>query len=182
MKTKAGKIGIPVILILGFFWVMMGMPPAARIGFAPEQPIHYSHKLHAGDYNIDCQYCHTGVTTGKKAGVPPVSVCMNCHGSVGFESEELNNLRDNYYYENKSPEWIRVHNMPDHVRFSHAPHINRLSKKGEPTKEVCKQCHGDVASMEVVEQVESLNMGFCVDCHEQNEELGAKINCSTCHY
>ncbi len=175
------KIGVPVLLLLGFFWVMMGMPPAARIGFAPEQPINYSHKLHAGDYNIDCQYCHTGVTTGRKAGVPSTNICMNCHNFVGMEIAELNKLRE-FYDNKKSPEWIRVHNLPDHVRFSHGPHVNRLSKPGEPTKEVCKHCHGDIATMPVVTQVKSLNMGFCVKCHEDNAELGAKINCSTCHY
>jgi len=183
--SKLLKRGIPLILLLGFVWMMMGNPPYSQLGYAPEQPFNYNHKLHAGDYKIDCQYCHTGVKTGKKAGVPSISICMNCHNSVGFEEmPKLDDLRDNYWDKSKSPEWIRVHNMPDHVRFSHMPHVKAFHKEGEPTKEACKPCHGDIASMEVVTRVKALNMGFCVDCHKQEDmvKLGAKRNCSTCHY
>ena len=183
MKSKALKIAIPVVLILGLTWLMMGMPPAARVGYGPEQPIHYSHKKHAGEMKIDCQYCHTTVAMGRKAGVPSLSVCMNCHNNVGLDGfPELDKLRDNFWNENKSPEWIRIHNLPDHVKFSHAPHIKALLQPGHPSKEACMPCHGNIAEMQVVSQVESLNMGFCISCHRDNKALGAKTNCSTCHY
>ncbi|MES0488766.1 MAG: cytochrome c3 family protein [Leptospirales bacterium] len=188
MKGKALKIGIPIFLLGGLIWAMMGNYPYAQIGYGPKQPVEYSHKKHAGDFNMDCQYCHTGVTTGKKAGVPSINICMNCHVSVGFKEDmftpldKLQPLHDKWDA-GESPQWVRIHNMPDHVRFSHAPHVNSLSKPGEPTKEVCKTCHGDVASMEVVEQVESLNMGFCVSCHKEKREThDTRMNCSTCHY
>ncbi|MDH4261642.1 MAG: cytochrome C [Spirochaetia bacterium] len=193
MKSKLLKIGIPVVLISGFIWVMMGYPPNPRVGYAPIQPIQYSHKVHAGKYNMDCQYCHTGVTMGKKAAVPSLNICFNCHEIVGdnvdtgdkktdaFYTGEIKKLRK-YWEDNKVPEWIRIHNLPDHVRFSHQPHIHALLKPGQATKEACKPCHGDIATMEVVEQVKPLNMGFCISCHRENKALGARVDCSTCHY
>lgn len=181
MKSKLIKIGIPVVLISGFIWVMMGFPPNPRVGYAPEQPIKYSHKIHAGDYNIDCQYCHTGVTMGRKAAVPSLNICFNCHEIVGDGKPEVEKLRK-YWDENKVPNWVRIHNLPDHVRFSHQPHIHALLKPGQPSKEACKPCHGDIASMEVVEQAKPINMGFCISCHRENEKLGARVDCSTCHY
>ncbi|MDH4199002.1 MAG: cytochrome C [Spirochaetia bacterium] len=196
MKSKLLKVGIPVFLIGGFTWVMMGFPPNPRVGYAPEQPIKYSHKLHAGQYNIDCQYCHTTVTMGKKAAVPSLNICFNCHEVVGDKGTfntgdkntdklyegEVEKLRA-YWDKNQVPNWIRIHNLPDHVRFSHQPHIHAFLKPGQPTKEVCKLCHGDIASMEVVRQDKPVNtMGFCISCHRDNKALGAQVNCSTCHY
>jgi hypothetical protein len=160
---------------------MMGFPPNPRKGYAPEQPIHYSHKLHAGQYNLDCQYCHTGVLTGKKAAVPSLNVCFNCHEIVGDGIPEVEKLRT-FWEENKVPNWVRIHNMPDHVKFSHQPHINALLKPGQPTKEACMPCHGDIATMDVVEQAKPIDMGFCINCHRENKALGARIDCSTCHY
>ena len=165
--------------VIFLLWALVA--PSQNIGYAPEQPIEYSHKLHAGEYGLDCQYCHNGVTQGKKAGVPPLNVCMNCHLSIGFGNKKIKKLQ-RYWEEKKSPEWVRIHNMPDHVRFSHAPHIKALLKPGKPTKTACVQCHGNIDSMKVVSQVKSLNMGFCIDCHKENTSLGAKINCTECHY
>lgn len=179
MLGKIIKIGIPVVVIAFFGWLLFG--PALRVGYSPEQPIPYDHELHAGQYNIDCQYCHTGVTKGKKATVPSLNICMNCHSVVGSDKPNVEKLV-NAYSENKTIEWIRVHNMPDHVQFSHAPHIKALWDGKSPSKEVCATCHGDVASMERVAQVKALNMGFCVNCHRENRDKGAKTNCSTCHY
>ena len=155
--------------------------PTARVGYAPKQPIEYSHELHANQLNIDCQYCHTGVTKGKKAGVPSLNICMNCHASVGLGKPEIKKLIS-HYQENKYVEWIRVHNLPDHVRFSHSAHMNFLLKEGKATKTACVACHGNVYEMKVVKQKETLNMNFCVDCHRENKHLGGKIDCSTCHY
>lgn len=214
MKTQVMKL-IPVLLVSGLIWAMMGFPPYARVGYAPNQPVRYSHEVHAGKYNIDCQYCHTGVTTGKKAGVPSVNICMNCHQGVFGENtnaEELfkftdaekkaltkgearnvtfADLIDNFtgtyagYGDAppKSPEWIRIHNMPDHVKFSHGPHLKALLKPGQPSKEACMPCHGNVAGVKgEVAQVESLNMGFCINCHRENASKGARTNCTACHY
>lgn len=188
------KFGIAPCVFLLFFWLFFS--PSPQVGYAPEQPIPYSHKLHAGELNIDCQYCHSGVTFSKKAGIPSISTCMNCHASIGYGNKQVEKLQK-MWSEQQSPEWVRVHNMPDHVRFSHAPHIKLLLKEGEPTKTACIQCHGDLSKMEVVEQVESLNMGFCVQCHRDNQVKpdtrasasrkqvtwgGAKTDCTTCHY
>ena len=176
---KALKIGIPVILIAASLWLVFS--PPARVGYAPEQPIHYSHKLHAGELGIDCQYCHTTVAKGKKASVPSISICMNCHTSVATNKEEIKKL-SSMWQAKKSPEWVRIHNMPDHVRFSHAPQIKALLSEGKPSSEACQHCHGDVTKMEVVAQVKDHNMGWCVNCHRDNKEKGANITCSTCHY
>lgn len=195
MKSKMLKIGIPLLLVGGLSWMMMGFPPNPRKGYAPEQPIMYSHKIHAGKYGIDCQYCHTTVLMGRKASVPSLNICFNCHEYVGSPGTfntgdkekdklyegEVAKLRK-YWETNKVPNWIRIHNLPDHVRFSHQPHIHRLLKPGQPTKEVCKLCHGDIANMEVVEQAKPINMGFCVHCHRKHKKDGARTNCSTCHY
>ena len=183
MNKKLKRIILIIVIFGGLGWLMMGMPPHPRVGYAPEQPFNYNHKIHAGDYKIDCQYCHTGVTTGRKAGVPSLNICLNCHASgAGQDKEQVMKLVEEFADEGVRPQWTRIHNLPDHVRFSHAPHIAKFSKEGEPTKEVCKLCHGDIASMDVVEQVKTMNMGFCVTCHKENKDNGAMLNCSTCHY
>ncbi len=190
------KYGTPVFFLAFAAWIIWA--PPARVGYAPEQPIAYRHDIHAGDptkkthdglpqYGIDCQYCHTGVTTSKKAGVPSMNTCMNCHIAVGYGKPGVDKLKK-FYSEKKPLEWVRIHNMQDFVRFAHAPHIKELLKPGQPTKTACVACHGDVASMEVVEQVKSLNMGFCVNCHRdyRNEAAykkhGVNTDCNTCHY
>jgi Cytochrome c7 and related cytochrome c len=193
---KAIKYGTPVFLLAAAAWIIWA--PPARIGYAPEQPVAYRHDIHAGvagqkthdgkeQYGIDCQYCHTGVTVSKKAGVPSMNTCINCHILVGGDKPGVKKLKK--FYEDKKPlEWVRIHNLPDHVRFPHAPHIKQLLKDGQPTKTACLPCHGDVASMKVVEQTKSLNMGFCVNCHRdyrndaEYKNHGVNINCNTCHY
>jgi ABC-type nickel/cobalt efflux system permease component RcnA len=184
---KYAKIGMPVLLVAFAAWLIWA--PPARVGYAPDQPIAYSHELHAGQLQIDCQYCHSGVTTSKKAGVPSLNTCMNCHalGKVQKSSDEIKKIRT-YFDKKKSPEWVRIHNMPDHVRFSHAPHIKALLKEGKPSKEACLPCHGDVAAMKVVSQEKPHNMGWCVNCHRDHRDdkeyksHGVDISCSTCHY
>lgn len=185
MKQKALALGLPAVLALAAAWLFFAPPP--RVGYAPEQPFDYSHKLHAGEYQIDCQYCHTGATVGKKAGVPSMNVCMNCHLSVGYGKEGVTQLQK-MWKEKKSPEWVRVHNLPDHVRFAHGPHVNALLKDGMKTKEACAECHGNIADMQVVEQVEPMNMGWCVNCHrdfrdeKKYVDHGVDVSCNTCHY
>ncbi len=147
---------------------------------------------------LDCTYCHRTVTTQANAGVPPVAQCAFCHQAIGQEnSAPLTQLRTNagIIGDGASPiNWKRVHRMPDHVRFVHEPHIRYLTanpsaignaaegvNEAEAVKPAltCSTCHGDVASMEQVEQVEPLKMGQCVDCHRDN---GAPTDCAACHH
>lgn len=141
-------------------------------GYEPDQPIPYSHKQHAGELQINCKYCHTGTESSRHASVPPLNICMNCHLVIKTDSPHIQKLTE-AYNSGKSIAWNKVNLLPDHVKFNHAPHI----KAGKD----CTVCHGDVASMEKVKQVQSLSMGFCVNCHREKENH-APINCSTCHY
>ncbi|AUD07321.1 c-type cytochrome [Spirosoma pollinicola] len=130
-------------------------------GYAPKQPIAYSHKLHAGQYKIDCNYCHTGAQKGKSATIPAANICMNCHGVIKKESPEIQKIYT--AIENNQPiEWVRVHNLPDLAYFNHAQHVNVGNV-------ACQTCHGEIEKMEVVEQRSSLTMGWCIDCHRRTE-------------
>lgn len=148
---------------------------------------------------MDCTYCHKTVTKEAWAGIPPVELCISCHKVIGSnESKELTKLRDFGLFEESrsSIKWQRVHRMPDHVRFVHEPHIRYLISNPEAIQnksadfrildngtvkasQVCSTCHGQVATMEKVSQVEPLKMGQCVACHRANE---ASVGCETCHY
>ncbi|NID10412.1 c-type cytochrome [Fibrella aestuarina] len=130
-------------------------------GYAPKQPIAYSHKLHAGQYKIDCNYCHVGVNKGKSATIPSANICMNCHGVIKKESPEIQKIYA-AIEQNKPIEWIRVHNLPDLAYFNHAQHVNVGNVQ-------CQSCHGEIQKMEVVEQRSSLTMGWCIDCHRKTE-------------
>ena len=130
-------------------------------GYAPAQPINFSHKLHAGDMEIDCGYCHTGVYKGKQAGIPSSSICMNCHNTIKRESPEIQKIYK--AIETNTPvEWVRVHNLPDLAYFNHSQHtaVGGLD---------CENCHGDIKNMEVVQQRSTLTMGWCIDCHRQTD-------------
>ena len=136
-------------------------------GYAPKQPITFSHKLHAGEYKIDCNYCHTGVNRGKSAHIPSANICMNCHGVIKKESPEIQKIYTSI--ENNQPiEWVRVHNLPDLAYFNHAQHVNVGGLD-------CENCHGDVTKMEVIQQRSSLTMGWCIDCH-RNTDVNTKDN------
>lgn len=136
-------------------------------GYAPAQPIAFSHALHAGQYEIACQYCHTGVEIGKSANIPSANICMNCHthiqnvgGKEGIspEIQKIYNAVDN----NQPIEWVRVHNLPDLAYFNHSQHVAVGGIE-------CQTCHGPIQEMEVVGQHSSLTMGWCIDCHRQTE-------------
>lgn len=146
-------------------------------GYAPEQPIAFSHELHAGTYEIDCQYCHTGVKISKNASIPSANICMNCHKYVATESIEVQKIwaavdyqaESDTYGPNQEPiEWIRVHNLPDLAYFNHAQHVQVGGVD-------CENCHGDISSMEVVQQHALLTMGWCIDCHRETN-LNAEGN------
>ncbi len=178
-------------------------PAHSAIGYAPEQPVPYSHALHAGELGLDCRYCHNTVETSARAALPPAATCMNCHQSVKTESEALAPVRESFASGMPIP-WVRVHDLPDFVYFNHSAHLT--AGVG------CVSCHGRVDRMEVVRQEQGLTMGWCLDCHRAPEthlrpratitdldweptedpaELGARLraergvepstNCSTCH-
>ena len=142
----------------------------ARQETGPRQPIAFSHARHAGDFQIGCQYCHSGVRRGPSAYIPSVQTCMGCHQLVAANKPEIMRVRQ--AWEKKEPiPWMRVNQVADFVYFNHFPHI----VKGID----CKTCHGDIASMEEVKPFVKLNnMTFCVDCHRENK---ASIDCYTCH-
>lgn len=141
-------------------------------GYEPTQPLPFSHAKHAGEFKIDCKFCHTSTETSRHASVPSLNICMNCHRTVKVDSPHIQKLTE--AYENNEPiKWKKVHLLPDFVKFSHLDHV--LAEKN------CNECHGEVEKMSVVFQESSLSMGFCVNCHRKPENK-APTNCSTCHY
>lgn len=139
--------------------------------YQPKQPIAFSHKLHAGSYEINCKYCHTGVLKGKQANIPSPNICMNCHTQIKQESTEIQKIYAAIGYDYKTAsysgkqkpiEWVRIHNLPDLAYFNHAQHVNVGGIE-------CQTCHGPIEEMEVVKQYSLLTMGWCIDCHRKTE-------------
>jgi cytochrome c553 len=134
-------------------------------GYEPDQPIKFSHRVHAGQNQTDCLYCHFTAPLSKSAGIPPENVCMNCHLLVrqGTRSGmfEINKVINSYESE-KPIEWIRVYNLPDHVFFSHAQHVGAGSLK-------CQECHGPVETMDRIKLNQELTMGWCINCHRSTD-------------
>jgi hypothetical protein len=131
-------------------------PQATDVGYMPEQPIPFSHKVHAGELGIDCRYCHNTVEETQHAAIPPTQTCMNCHAQIHPESTKLQPLFESY--ETGMPiEWVRVHDLPQYSYFDHSAHVTRGVS--------CVECHGRVDTMEVVYQHETLSMGWCLECH-----------------
>ena len=138
-------------------------------GYMPTQPIAYSHELHAGQYEIDCQYCHTGVRNSKSANIPSANICMNCHAAIKPESKEIQKIyaaidydpeTGEYGEETQPIEWVRVHNLPDLSYFNHSQHVQVGGLE-------CETCHGPIKEMEVVYQYSDLTMGWCINCHRE---------------
>ena len=195
-------------------------------GYMPIQPIHYSHKIHAGDNQIECQYCHYSAKKSKHSGIPSLNVCMNCHENIAeyngeedlekvytrdFYTNEIKKLykavgwdenSQSYTGETEPVKWVRIHNLPDFVYFSHAQHVTVAGLD-------CQKCHGPVEEMEVLYQHSPLTMGWCLNCHKEtnikvkdneyytkiHEELSKKygveeltvaqmggLECGKCHY
>ncbi len=156
-----GVVGpLLAVLVIGGIWYYFS-PRNTDVGYRPEQPVAYSHKLHAGDMAIDCRYCHVGVERGPVAGVPPTETCMNCHASVKTDSPKLLPVRESFRTGDPL-KWVRVHKTPDYAYFDHSAHIAAAIG--------CESCHGRVDQMPVVQQVEPLNMQWCLDCHMAPEE------------
>lgn len=161
--------------------LLLGCEPTNQ-GYEPTQPIEFNHALHAGTNDIPCGYCHYDATRSRHAGIPAAQVCMNCHSQILTESPQIQRLAE--YVSNGEPiPWERVHRLPDFVYFDHSWHLEAGLE--------CTQCHGDVAQMARVRQDASLTMGWCVDCHRQNNdalepdaplERHASTDCAACHY
>ncbi|MEE8524106.1 MAG: cytochrome c3 family protein [Thermoanaerobaculia bacterium] len=162
---SANKVPLYLVAVLGalavlapaFIWYYFS-PEYTDVGYQPVQPVPFSHKLHAGELELDCRYCHAQVERAAVASVPPTQVCMNCHLLVLRDSPQLAAIRDSAA-SGQPMEWVRVHNLPDYAYFDHSLHL----RAGVG----CSSCHGDIRSMEVVTQMEPLSMGWCLECHRQ---------------
>ena len=131
-----------------------------QVGYAPVQPVPFSHRLHAGQLGMDCRYCHANVERSYEAMIPPTQTCMGCHSVVRTESAALAPVRESW--ETGEPiEWVRVHNLPDHAYFDHSVHLS--------IGVGCATCHGRIDQMEVVTNQTPLSMSWCLDCHRNPE-------------
>ncbi len=152
------------------WWMYTPGDTVDNVGYKPEQPIPFSHKLHAGDKKIPCQYCHSSARRSTAAGIPPMNTCMGCHKLVATDKPNIKKVTE--HFKNNDPiQWVKVHDLPDFVRFSHQVHVN--------AKLECQDCHGNVQDMDIVEQKAPLQMGWCVECHKAKK---AKLDCLACHY
>jgi hypothetical protein len=160
----AVALGLGYVAVVGAYGTA---PGSVNIGYSPEQPVPFSHKLHAGTLKLDCRYCHNTVDRAAHAAIPPTSTCVNCHSaaksdgtvdtaSVHPQSPKLLPVRQSQV-SGDPIEWIRVHNLPDFVYFNHSAHVNRNVS--------CVSCHGRIDKMEQVYQAEPLTMSWCLDCH-----------------
>lgn len=152
-------LGVVPLYLIGLVWYGAA-PKTLAVGFAPEQPVPYSHALHAGELGLDCRYCHNTVEKAAFAAIPPTETCMNCHARVKTKSAKLEPIRASAET-GRSVEWLKVHDLPDYVYFNHSAHVTRGIG--------CVSCHGRVDEMAVVSQREELSMGWCLDCHRAPE-------------
>lgn len=168
-KVKYKAVSGILILTTGLYMLKIASHEAIELGrqkdYAPDQPIKFSHQIHAGQNQTDCKYCHSAAETSKSAGIPSPTVCLNCH-SVVREGTHSGKFEINKIYkgieEKRSIEWIRIHNLPDHAFFSHAQHVG-------VGKLECQQCHGPVETMDVLTQYSDLSMGWCINCHRETK-------------
>jgi len=155
-----------LVAAVGFKTVIDGLYTiGVQQNYEPRQPIAFSHKVHAGQYEIECKYCHTGAAKGKSANIPSANVCMNCHTQikVGTITGEGEIAKIYAAVENNKPiEWVRIHNLPDLAYFNHAQHVTVGGIE-------CQTCHGPIQEMDVVKQYSLLTMGWCIDCHRKTD-------------
>lgn len=218
-------VSVFFILAASYFAFGYLMQVGVDQGYQPVQPIHYSHKIHAGDNGIDCNFCHSSARKSKTSGIPSLNVCMNCHKNISevapetateeyskeFYDGEIAKLykavgwdanEQAYTGKTEPVKWVRIHNLPDFVYFNHSQHVTVAGI-------ACQTCHGEIQTMEVVEQFAPLTMGWCISCHREtnvnlesneyyakiHEELSKKygvekltiaelggIECGKCHY
>jgi cytochrome c551/c552 len=166
---------IAIVVLKFAFDAMMGV--GVTTNYQPEQPIAFSHKIHAGDNSIDCNYCHTSARTSKHSAIPSANVCMNCHANIvsgpttgtaeiqkiydaiGYDPDSRTYIPG---YEQKPIEWVRIHNLPDLAYFNHSQHVTVGQLE-------CQDCHGAIEEMDVVKQSSPLTMGWCIECHRETE-------------
>ncbi len=177
---------IVLFLVGGYFLIQAAIGLGRNQGYQPVQPIFYSHKVHAGTNQISCLYCHGGAQDSKHANIPSVNVCMNCHMAIkeyagdpitredGTSVNGTAEIKKLYQYAGWNPdlkkydkpgkpiEWIRIHNLPDHVYFNHAQHVKVGQQK-------CQTCHGNIQEMPEVAQFADLSMGWCINCHRETK-------------
>jgi len=177
------QLPLIIFVIIASFTITYFVSRAERdgVGYTPDQPIQFSHLLHAGQMQIDCKYCHTSVDKTRFASVPSVSTCMNCHSIARKDKPQIIKLTE--YYNNNIPlPWKRIHMVPEYAYFNHSVHVNKGIE--------CSSCHGPVEQMEKVGQLNSFTMGSCLNCHREAHdrfpELKDQINkgpeyCSACH-
>jgi hypothetical protein len=174
-----------LLLASGYFFYSWVMQIGIDQDYAPIQPIHYSHRIHAGSNGIDCKYCHSSARVSKHAGIPSLNVCMNCHKNIAEVSDTTNTAeyskafydaqiqklydavgwdKENQKYTGKtSPvKWVRIHNLPDFAYFNHSQHVTVAGIE-------CQTCHGPVQTYEIQKQFAPLTMGWCIDCHRKTE-------------
>ena len=176
-----------VILLLGSAYFVYGylMQIGVDQEYAPIQPIHYSHRIHAGDNEINCKYCHSAARVSKNGGIPSLNVCMNCHKNIGevaettatpeyskaFYDEEIQKLytavgwdpeTQSYTGKTQPVKWVRIHNLPDFVYFNHSQHVTVAGIE-------CQTCHGPVQEYEIQKQFAPLTMSWCIDCHRKTD-------------
>jgi hypothetical protein len=156
-----------LLALVGVVAALSGCRTAASA--EPAQPIAFSHKLHAGDYQIGCLYCHSGARRSTVAGIPSLQRCMGCHRMVGGGNPEIARVRE--YWDQKMPiRWTKIVKVPDFVFFNHYPHVAKGLR--------CQECHGPVETMVQVRLYRPLDMDRCTGCHR---ERGAPLDCYTCH-
>ncbi len=174
-----------LIIASGYFAFAFFMQVGVDQNYEPIQPIHYSHRIHAGSNGIDCKYCHSAARVSKNAGIPSLNVCMNCHKNISevsdttataehskaFYDEQINKLytavgwdkaTQKYTGKTQPVKWVRIHNLPDFVYFNHSQHVTVAGIE-------CQTCHGPVQEFELMKQFSPLTMGWCVDCHRKTD-------------
>lgn len=174
-----------LLLVSAYFVYGFLMQVGVDKGYEPIQPIHYSHRIHAGDNKIDCKYCHSSARVSKHSGIPSLNVCMNCHKSIGEVAEETqaeglakygvdynkqiqklykatgwDPSKQAYTGESSPVKWVRIHNLPDFAYFNHSQHVMVAGVQ-------CQKCHGPVEEMEIMRQHAPLTMGWCINCHRE---------------
>lgn len=178
-KKLGSALGLIALTgLLGFFVIGEGdratsVKEIPFNAYAPEQPIPYSHKLHAGDLAIDCEYCHTYARRSFSAGIPALGQCVACHGQLVSPQNELIQQVNAAYDDGQPIEWVKVHDIPDFVFFNHKAHVRAGFD--------CQECHGPVEEMEVLYRHAPMTMGWCVNCHRDNQDKGANLDCLVCH-
>ena len=165
---SANKLPLQIVI---FLFVVGGIATAAvtyymtpkytRVGYAPVQPVPFSHAIHAGQLGLDCRYCHVGVDKGPVSTAPAAQTCMNCHNQIKVDSPLLAVVRESYETGEPVP-WVKIHQVPDYAYFNHSAHVTRGVS--------CVECHGRVDEMDTVVHTKSLSMGFCLDCHRNPEK------------